>query len=729
MSQAPEDYKFLEKFLREVSSGRDFAPDIWIEREVKPQGEGGEAIKAKSSSTKIVGKQINNLTELLEDDIDYCFNQGRFVFRFITAIAGSGKTTLLSYFRELIEARNNDSSHSIVISFDLPAKLRVLDDASSFHTKFYTYILAETFWQILSGGEIRFIAEDILQSLLDNDQFNQLIQARNFEIGFLGKFISFFRGKHDDLQAIFLSTISKVSETNSQYAFVYLIDELDDALKQGDNQSQMREVFKSLINKLSSREYKDEIKLLMYLAGTSSILQTFITSEEAIERRFSHLNITLGSGLNDEFEKIREKINRRLEGAYNKCDGFEDAFRKIQAIDQSLRSRSGNARVLGNYCRDYAHSALEIYSEYFSDKSECHFAGSKKQLKDLVSSLCKDYWQNYLSRSEYQLKIVEKPDNPNEHAFDCYANLIKNGETIASAYGGARNYELLAGYVEWFMKRLDNSNFRPKSDAGEPSDLCFILSPESCSALLARKLALKSIQLINLSEKDAVKSAFLAEKQKEESQKGVLPETKIVDVNLATEKTLLQVFQGTNIRKDIIKKIIESRPYENIEELKSKVSGIGSERRKSIQEKLDNSEICFRFGVFISYNSKDKTEVDSIVKELETKHKILCWIDDKILGGQDVRKKLEEIISSDRLWSAAIFYGSNGPGPWQEAEISSFFQKYVKQNRPIVPVLLKSCIEEPQISPLLGSLKYVDFRNKKKSADAIDELVRSIRGE
>ncbi|AFZ14250.1 hypothetical protein Cri9333_3422 [Crinalium epipsammum PCC 9333] len=726
MSGYSENSKFIEAFLRKVASGRDFTQDIWVEREVKRQGEGGEVTKASSSSQKIIGKQIHNLTQLLEDDLDYCFNRGRFVFRFITAIAGSGKTALLSYFRELIKIDNDRSKYSIIVSFDFSAKLHPSSNIQEFSSKFYSYILAETLWKVLTNEEIKPVAKYVLEELIGKNNFPVLEQSRDFEISFLGKFNKYIKDVNIDWQDVFLRVINEISKINSQYTFIYLIDELDDALRKCEDQDQqeIRGVFKSLTNKISSQDYNDEVRLLIYMAGTSDILSKFINSESASERRFSTLSISLGSGLSNEFHKIREKINKRIESAYNNCENFAEAFCKIQEIDNKVQSKlQTNMRVLGNYCRDYALAALEIYEEYFGDKSENHFQGSAKQLTYLVDSLCQDSWKDYLNQPEYKLQLEKTTNNSDEHIFKCYAKLLKHGEIVASAYGGSRNYELLSVYVDKFIQLLEKSNFKPDDHNDTPPNIAFIISPAQCSSFIKNKLISKKIQLINSSEitMNTVTSNSSVSTQE------LVPENKSsIDINMANHDALIKVFKNTNIGRSIISKIIDSRPYKDIEDLFSKVKGIGVERRKTLQDKLNRNEICFRIGVFISYNSKDKSEVEKIISNLK-ENKISYWIDEEILGGEEIRKKLEEVIKDDNLWAAAIFYGNNGPGRWQDVEISALFRKYLKNDHPVIPVVLKSCKSDPQISPFLENHKYVDFR--KRSQDQYDFLVRSIKRE
>lgn len=721
MADYLERSTFIENFLTKVSRGRDFTQDIWIEREVKRKGEGGEVTKVDSFSEK----NIKNLTELLEDDLDHCFNRGMFVFRLVAAIAGSGKTTLLSYFRELIKIKNDDSKFITVVSFDLPTKLQNLSNTQSFHNKFYSYILAETLYKILRKEEIRSVAEYVLRTLVGEKGFNELDQTRDFEIGFIGKFNNFFKDIDIDLQDVFLSVIRQVSAINPQYTFVYLIDELDDALRESSSQAQqMRSVFKTLMNRISGKDYNDEIRLLMYLAGTSDILNEFITLESAGERRFSTYNIALGFGLLDEFQKITEKIISRIKGAYKDCEGYEEASHKIQKIDEKIKSkRSGKTQVLGSYCSDYARAVLAICKEHFGDKPEKHFEGTTKQLAEIIELTCKNKWKEYWNKPGYKLQLEKISNNSDEHIFKCYVKLLKDGEAVASAYGGSRNYELLGGYVDRFVQLLEIAHFKPDGYNENPPDIAFILSPIECSSFLKRKLSSKKTHFINSSRTtlDILKSGASSSTQE------VVAENKFsIDINLSNENALLNIFKDTNIHRGIIKKIIASRPYRDLADLVSKVQGIASSRRQTIQEKLDKNEICFRISAFISYNTQDKLEVDKIVSKLR-ENKISYWIDDEILAGEEIRKKLEEVIKSDRLWAAVVFYGKNGPGSWQDVEISTLLRKNITYKDLIIPVVLKSCTEEPQVSPFLENLKYVDFR--KRTPDPIEYLVRSIKRE
>ncbi|PHM05651.1 hypothetical protein [Nostoc sp. 'Peltigera malacea cyanobiont' DB3992] len=141
----PEDAgkkKFIKDFLQQVKVGQGFIEDIWIERVVRPPGSDGEGSTALSLSMR----SISNITQLLEDDLRYSFDEGYFAFRFVAAALGSGKTSLLTYLHELTKTQRNYRSLSLVVRFSLSDLLMVGGD-HNFGIKLYCHILAHTFWE------------------------------------------------------------------------------------------------------------------------------------------------------------------------------------------------------------------------------------------------------------------------------------------------------------------------------------------------------------------------------------------------------------------------------------------------------------------------------------------------------------------------------------------------------------------------------------------------------
>jgi len=107
--------RFIRDFLQRIKPGDGFYDDMRIERVIRLPGTTGEGSAARSLS----GKQLNNITELLEDDLRHSFDDGYFTFRLVNAHFGSGKTSLLLYLHELAKTKPTYEKFSVVSFFRL----------------------------------------------------------------------------------------------------------------------------------------------------------------------------------------------------------------------------------------------------------------------------------------------------------------------------------------------------------------------------------------------------------------------------------------------------------------------------------------------------------------------------------------------------------------------------------------------------------------------------------
>ncbi|MDX2216701.1 MAG: toll/interleukin-1 receptor domain-containing protein [Oculatellaceae cyanobacterium bins.114] len=717
MNEIPENSQFIEGFLRDVSGGKDFIPDIWVDRTVQSQGTGSEFTTANSLSRQ----SISTLEGLLVDDLNYCFNKGIFTFRFIAAVAGSGKTSLLHYLQELIRVSPRYSKKAIVVYFDL-SKLLSVSNSQSFGIKFYSKILAETLWKMLCISDIRGVATSVLKELFGNDGAQILIDAERFEMVFQPRFNRSFADISSNYQPqeVLFHIISLISEMRSEYTFVYLVDELDDALK-GDEHGQLKSIFKSLLNDIY-REYKDEIRLMMYLAGTSEIVKKFIGSDRALERRVSQSVVNLVAGHKNEFEGIKNKINQRIRGAYGTYDRFEEAYREIESI---RLDNPDSKKFLSDFCRDYAGIVREIYGRYFEDKSERFFEGTPNELSTLIKEICEQVWRVYIRDSNnYEIKFESL--RAKDHTFNCYAKLFKNGHCVASAYGGARNYEILSRYADEFTKRLELVEPQGMNSSGQANNIAFIIAPD-CSPLLQEKLKLNQIQWVNPLEFKIVPE----ENHETEAESTKVLEQSSLDINTAKYEELVRIFSDTYIGPGIINDILSKVPYKDLDELFEKVSNLGQSRRSKIQEKYNQRLICFKFGAFLSYNRKDKKRVEKIAEQLYQQG-VAVWMDvNELQPGEVWQQRLEEFIESDIFRTAVVFISKNNIGPWQRREIDAFIRKDIStqsrlnKNYPIIPVILRSRGERPLVPPNLQGYGWVDLNNR--NPDPLKALSETIK--
>jgi nucleotide-binding universal stress UspA family protein len=129
------------------------------------------------------------------------------------------------------------------------------------------------------------------------------------------------------------------------------------------------------------------------------------------------------------------------------------------------------------------------------------------------------------------------------------------------------------------------------------------------------------------------------------------------------------------------------------------------------------------YDVFLSYNSKDETEVKKIAEELKAQG-IVPWLDKwELPPGRPAQRGLEAEIKESK--SAAIFIGKDGLGPWQHMELNAFIQQFVNRDCPVIPVILSDAPPgKPQLPAFLGIMTWVDFRMREP--DPIKQLIWGI---
>lgn len=131
-----------------------------------------------------------------------------------------------------------------------------------------------------------------------------------------------------------------------------------------------------------------------------------------------------------------------------------------------------------------------------------------------------------------------------------------------------------------------------------------------------------------------------------------------------------------------------------------------------------------RFDVFLCHNGQDKREVKEIALVLKEKG-LSPWLDIwELRPGLSWQKMLEQQIN--QIQSAAVFIGKNGVGPWQEQELQAFLREFIRRECQVIPVLLASAPEIPQLPTFLEGLTWVDFRNIE--SEPMNQLVWGITG-
>jgi hypothetical protein len=598
----PEDAgkkRYIKSFLQQVKSGTGFIEDIRIERIIRKPGSDGEG----STSRSLSGRQIANITQLLEDDLRHTFDDGFFTFRFVAALVGSGKTSLLTYLNELTKTKQTFLNHSIVVQFQLSD----IPLGSDFGVKFYCHILADTFWELLHNqnlsNSVRVVAENILSEYLETHQVSQLKTTKAL-MPFRSKFKKYITESVDVFEQFFFYVISEISQVDPRFSFVYLADELDALAAFPQEIQEIRLVLKQLVRRAFDK-FSSRIRLLMYLVGTSDNVGSFIAEDTVIQSLIGDSVINLNKGYSNEFEIIREKIENRIEGAYSGYKNFNQAWQEIKNISIS------STNTLREFCRNYGNAILEIHEKYFQEAPEQVFEGDAR---NLVEAECKKRWASFLSKTAYTLSNVSTTTVIAGHAFDCYAELLHNGKTVARAFGEAKNYEMLSSHFNTFTEWLNDVKFEPSNSDGIAYDLAFMIAP-SCPPLLQRKLGLRNIHFLH-SDK-IITPVFTANNDtvidlnpltEQVGNKTKIPnwtrpdsngngtDTKNpTNINTATKHELTAAFKGTGIKQPTIDRLIKirsSKPYKTLDIMGTDLN-FTTNVIKKLQDKLDKQEICF----------------------------------------------------------------------------------------------------------------------------------------
>jgi len=140
-------------------------------------------------------------------------------------------------------------------------------------------------------------------------------------------------------------------------------------------------------------------------------------------------------------------------------------------------------------------------------------------------------------------------------------------------------------------------------------------------------------------------------------------------------------------------------------------------RQKPVRSPLKNSR---HFDILLFYNDEDRNEVKQIAEQLKERQ-IQPWLIGEVPPGTSWQRLLTEQI--DKINSVAVFIGRNG-GPWQKEEIESFIWEFIEIGRPVIPVILPTIQQEPNLPIYLKRKVLVDFR--QQYLDPITQLIEGI---
>jgi hypothetical protein len=130
------------------------------------------------------------------------------------------------------------------------------------------------------------------------------------------------------------------------------------------------------------------------------------------------------------------------------------------------------------------------------------------------------------------------------------------------------------------------------------------------------------------------------------------------------------------------------------------------------------------YRVFMCYNDADKTEARELAHSLQSTNVSVWFDEEKLRPGSLWKADLEQGLHG--VDAGVICVGANGIGPWQRIEIDALLHRLVADHIPVIPILLRSAPQKPNLPTFLNGLTWVDFR--KAHPDPMKQLLWGITG-
>jgi energy-coupling factor transporter ATP-binding protein EcfA2 len=136
------------------------------------------------------------------------------------------------------------------------------------------------------------------------------------------------------------------------------------------------------------------------------------------------------------------------------------------------------------------------------------------------------------------------------------------------------------------------------------------------------------------------------------------------------------------------------------------------------------------FDVFLSHNSDDKNEVETLARRLEDEAKLNPWLDKwNLVPGEPWQEALEQAL--DQSSACAVFIGPSAIGPWHNEEMRVALDRRGRERAfRVIPVLLPGAKmpDRGELPAFLTRLTWVDFRSGLDDGDAFHLFVSGVTG-
>jgi len=132
------------------------------------------------------------------------------------------------------------------------------------------------------------------------------------------------------------------------------------------------------------------------------------------------------------------------------------------------------------------------------------------------------------------------------------------------------------------------------------------------------------------------------------------------------------------------------------------------------------------FDVFLAYNSFDEKPVEAVAEALRRRGLNPWFAKWTLPPGRQFQREIQRVFFD--VQSVVVFIGPNGVGPWEDLEIQTAIQMFVKRRVPVIPALLPGVPSRTELPLFLGEFIMVSFEKGLDDIAALDRLEWGITG-
>ncbi len=194
----------------------------------------------------------------------------------------------------------------------------------------------------------------------------------------------------------------------------------------------------------------------------------------------------------------------------------------------------------------------------------------------------------------------------------------------------------------------------------------------------------------------------------------------------------IQVIHGFSVQKDGFEPLLEAAAsrlpgnqiFAPFARLSNRVTRPGQSGQQLGSPAGYAQSLARRYDVFLSYSSRDRDLVRSIAEALRQRG-VNPWMDEwDLTFGKSFVEEIQQLL--DHVKAVVVFFGADGYGPWQRAEVEVAYDRAVRGHCLLIPMMLPGVSSATQLPGFLRRLHGGQIRGDQRNDEVIDRLAKAI---